>query len=261
MSSRVIGLIASTVLWVLVFGAGVTVETALARFALAPLDRVSGDKDRLALERLAILSGAEFLNVNGAPSLPRQSSGGAAALAVNRPRTGSVGAASTAGTSEDQAAITTNNLSDDEALIAALLEWARNIKPLNKLGYFGICLTCYSPINIAILALVSGMMGGCLSNLYINSLDTAVRDKIDERRVHSLSESPLVACVRGLLAYICILAGLYAFFDDPFKTPTLSQYVKLAGFASGLAFTVGYDRTKLDWLLDGITAKTSAAKP
>ena len=239
MSSRVIGLIASAVLWVLVFGAGVTVETALARFVLAPLDRVASDKDRLALERLAILSGAKVPIFNGSFSPSRQPSSDAATLVGKaRPITSGV-ATSTVVDSGSHAAQSAAKRTDDDAMIAAMLEWVRTVTSLQKLGYFGICLACYSPINIAILSLVAGMMGGGLRTSIVSSLDTTVRDKIDERRAHSLSESPFVACIRGLLAYICILAGLYAFFDDPFKTPTLPQYVKLAGFASGLAFTVG----------------------
>jgi hypothetical protein len=259
--SRVIGLIASTVLWIVIFGGGVTVDTTEARFALAPLDRVTNDRNRVGLERLAILTGAEIRSdATRLPSI-RKSPEVASAVSVNAERAGMVGGDVAQAAIGPQVESSGAEAARDEELVAILLEWANGLSSWQKIGYFGICLACYSPINIAVLALVAGMLGGCLSNLYIASIHPSVRDRIDERRVDVLSESPIVASVRGLLAYICILSGLYAFFDDPFRTPTLSQYVKLAGFASGLAFTVRYDRTKFDWLLDGITAKTSQGKP
>ncbi len=45
------------------------------------------------------------------------------------------------------------------------------------------------------------------------------------------------------------MAGLYLAMDDPFKDSTSSQYIRLAGTISVMAFVVGYDASKLqDWL-------------
>jgi len=46
-----------------------------------------------------------------------------------------------------------------------------------------------------------------------------------------------------------VIAGLYFAMDDPFKDPTPSQYMRLAGTLSLLAFVVGYDPTRIEqWL-------------
>lgn len=246
----------ATALWVMLFCAGVTVETEAARFILAPLGRLSATGDDAALARLAKLviqddSPSEAMSgVQTEAPQPKPDS-----AASRNP--GATAAVFVADSSESPAA-------SREAPAAAaasktreqLAAWAGNLDPTKKLPAFLTCLTCYSPINIAILSILAGLIGGCASKLYVegkqkgSAPDPAAH--VSEREV-SLKEDPTLSAVRGLVGYILILAGIYAVFDDPFKNPTTSQYTKLAGFASALAFTLGYDGTRFKRVLETFT--------
>jgi hypothetical protein len=114
---------------------------------------------------------------------------------------------------------------------------------------FFTALVCYSPTNMALLTLISGFLGGCVSNAMISSLEEDEIKKLSSRRIAFLSESPLAATMRGFVGYLCLIAGLYVAMDDPFKDSTPGQYARLAGSLSLVAFVVGYDPSRIEgWL-------------
>ncbi len=108
---------------------------------------------------------------------------------------------------------------------------------------------CYSPTNMAMLTLTAGFLGGCVSNAVLHTMEDADREKLPERQLAFLQENPLSATMRGFVIYLCLVAGLYAAMDDPFKDSTPGQYARLAGSLSLVAFVVGYDPTRIEgWL-------------
>ena len=110
-------------------------------------------------------------------------------------------------------------------------------------------LICYSPTNMALLTLVSAFLGGCVSNAMVASMEEPELKRLPSRRFAFLSENPLAATMRGFVAYLCLIAGLYVAMDDPFKDSTPGQYARLAGSLSLVAFVVGYDPTRIEgWL-------------
>ncbi|MBM3971514.1 MAG: hypothetical protein FJ302_16885 [Planctomycetes bacterium] len=55
--------------------------------------------------------------------------------------------------------------------------------------------------------------------------------------------------MRGFVIYLCMVAGLYAVPDDPFKDSSSGQYARLAGSMSLVAFIVGFDPSQISaWL-------------
>jgi hypothetical protein len=111
---------------------------------------------------------------------------------------------------------------------------------------------CYIPTNLVCLALLSALIGGYASKSYVAELQEHDEEKfksLDARRTMYLQENPWAAMTRGLVVYLCVIAGLYFIVDEPFKTTTPPQYIRLAGTISVLSFIVGFDPTQIDhWL-------------
>lgn len=141
-------------------------------------------------------------------------------------------------------------------------------------------LVSFTPTNVAILAVLAGFLGGCASlHMYSNSTAPRVPAGIatadgshmgkaarlprrarefDEERLAYLTENPIISGLRGLIAYLAILAGIVIGSNDPFVDTTPAQYVRLAGTIAMLAFTVGYDPSVLKGFL---SALPNRAKP
>lgn len=215
---------ASAFVWILMFGAGALVETAKYRLAIAPISFVSDASDT-TMQRIVDV-------------LPTQSN--------NTIATGK----SEAANGQDNAGSSSANKREDHVKLA--LEWVRSLSPLQKTGYFFLCLICFTPVNMAFLSFTAGFMGGAFSNFYVRSLPAEEKGRISEqkpKRKRYLEEPPLSSAIRGLLAYLCILAGLFVVISDPFKDPSSAQYLKFAGLVSAVAFSLGYDPSRFEGLL------------
>lgn len=103
----------------------------------------------------------------------------------------------------------------------------------------------FTPTNLAFLALLAGLLGGCASNILVDRLNPEQAERIEPARMRYLAETPWSAMMRSFLVFLCVIAGLYFAIDDPFKNSTPSQYMRLAGTISVLAFLVGYDPTRI----------------
>lgn len=124
----------------------------------------------------------------------------------------------------------------------------------------------YTPINVALLTIFAGLLGGCTSLLSIDARD--VQDRLRraheaghqqvvnrlEKRLKYLTESPLVSMFRGFLVYLGIVSGILLAISDPFETPSPGEYIRLAGLFSVIAFVMGYDPTRFEDLIDRITS-------
>jgi hypothetical protein len=112
---------------------------------------------------------------------------------------------------------------------------------------FFVSMMCFTPTNLALLALLCGLVGGCASNIVSSKQETATM--VDDRSRSFLEEHPWSAMVRSFIVYLCIIAGLYFVIDDPFKDSTPAQYVRMAGTISVLSLLVGYDPTRILYFL------------
>jgi hypothetical protein len=212
------------ILWLLFFTAGMIVETATSRFFLAPIGTLTDKSGGLDEKWSSALS----LAITG--SVPTTNSGTWAAQKGNASL-------------------------DIPALLRNLREAADNRSGAMRLYDYLICLVCYSPANIAVLSLIAGAMGGAMSSLYVSGLSEKERTRLAEHEpltFQALVQSPWAAAVEGLIAYVCLVAGLYVLVDDPFRNPTPASYTKLAGIASAVAFAVGYDHNRFSSLLSSI---------
>jgi len=108
---------------------------------------------------------------------------------------------------------------------------------------------CFTPTNLALLALLAGLIGGCASNVVADAMPPEERANADPQQLKMLEETPWSAAMRSFIVYLCVIAGLYLTVDDPFKDSTSAQYLRLAGLVSALAFVVGYDPSRIQqWI-------------
>jgi len=160
------------------------------------------------------------------------------------------------------------------------LDSDRNVHLWTRMYSFGLALLTFTPINLGILCFLSGLMGGCSSQATYRRLlhDKKVPDPADgtatqassteqptktqwsENRLFYMSEQPITAAMRSFVVYLFLLAGIYLAAGDPFKDLNASQYLRMVGFVSSIAFAVGYDPTRFTELLNYIP-KPGGAKP
>jgi len=117
-------------------------------------------------------------------------------------------------------------------------------------------LCFYTPLNVALLTLVAGFAGGCLSRMtYSHWIPqgseeaSGIPTDTAAQRALFMTESPFASTMRSFLIYLGVLAGLYITTNGPFEKPTADQYVRFAGTISLLSFLVGYDPTRLQDLI------------
>jgi hypothetical protein len=67
-----------------------------------------------------------------------------------------------------------------------------------------------------------------------------------------LSEHPFVSGLRSFVVYLALLSGFYLAAGDPFKDMNASQYLRLAGLVSCVAFGVGYDPSRFTELINNL---------
>lgn len=148
---------------------------------------------------------------------------------------------------------------DEKVLREKLIGWARRLNILDKTKHFMLCVFFYTPINLAILSFVSGMIGGYFSNFYVRNLKDRGFEIKEPERLRFLEEPPLTSAIRGFLAYVCFIAGVYIVMNDPFGDTSAGQYLKIAGTMTAVAFSFGYDPTKIGQLLNVIPGGNSGS--
>lgn len=145
-----------------------------------------------------------------------------------------------------------------------------NMSPNNFLFYLPAIAITYAYSNIAFLALLSGSLGGLLSNLSLNSYITTTKTTIEEllkgansRSVAYQLEPPIASAIRSFAVYLLYIAGISIvvpgsssqagelLVDGP-------QYIRIAGIISAVGFAVGYDPTIFTGLLARLSLGQSA---
>lgn len=128
-----------------------------------------------------------------------------------------------------------------------------SIPPARKVAAFLGVMAFYTPLNVALLTIFAGLVGGCASSItYAKSrkgnAPAAAEDGWDARTAF-LTENPVASMLRSFLVYLAFIAGVFITTNNPFASPTPDQYVRLAGLLSFVAFVIGYDPTRFQDLL------------
>src|SRR5262245_2408684 len=76
----------------------------------------------------------------------------------------------------------------------------------SSLTAFLLSALWFTPTNLAFLALLSGLLGGCVSNILV--ADPVKSQRIDPQRYSYLAEMPWSAMIRSFIVYLCVIAGL-----------------------------------------------------
>jgi hypothetical protein len=120
------------------------------------------------------------------------------------------------------------------------------------------------PLNVALLTLLAGFAGGCLSNVTYSHWGPSGAENEEGDRVKArilfLTESPFASTMRSFVVYLGVIAGLYITTNGPFDQPTSEQYVRFAGTISLLSFLVGYDPTRFQDLINLVPRAGSGRK-
>ncbi|MCA9695345.1 MAG: hypothetical protein R3A51_15470 [Nannocystaceae bacterium] len=95
-----------------------------------------------------------------------------------------------------------------------------------------VVLLCWTPTNIALLSLVSGVLGTL-------GRSATLSDDEDSAEIDTIN--PVTsALIRSLFVYLVVISGVLIIVETPFSMPTQGQYVRLAGLLSLLCFVVSY---------------------
>jgi hypothetical protein len=160
------------------------------------------------------------------------------------------------------------------------IDAGRKVHWKTSITSFGMALLTFTPINLGLLCFLSGLMGGCSSQATYRRLvkdskighesekaanqggtsADSVKGSLSETRLFYLSEEPITAAIRSFVVYLFMLAGFYLATGDPFKDMDSSQYLRMVGLVSCIAFAVGYDPSRFTELLDHIP-KPGGGKP
>jgi hypothetical protein len=129
----------------------------------------------------------------------------------------------------------------------------------------------YTPTNVAILSILSGLMGGAASNVAASN----IRKHLDEQniklepdspdyiRLLYMRENPLVSALRGFVVYLIFVVSTYISITTESPTTIFSLggegvtdapmlYYKFSLTVSLIAFLIGYDPTRLNTLIDAV---------
>jgi hypothetical protein len=130
----------------------------------------------------------------------------------------------------------------------------------------------FTPTNVTLLSVLAGVLGGCTSVLQDRHLlehqlqqaqagGDAARASRLERRIRFMGESPVVSMMRGFVVYLAIISGIFLVISNPFENPTMDQFIRLAGLFSVVAFTMGYDPTRFEELLEKLSSFSQKPQP
>lgn len=95
-----------------------------------------------------------------------------------------------------------------------------------------LVLGTYTLTNLAILCLTSSVLGALAARAELST-------DIEAGPASDTSSPRNSALLRGFLVYVCLIAGILLFGEDP-VAPGQKQYFRLAGFTSMFAFVLSY---------------------
>lgn len=149
----------------------------------------------------------------------------------------------------------------------------KNLSVANFVFFIPAIVITYAYSNIAFLALLSGLLGGLLSNLslmsYVRVTKTSVADLLARTNSKSIAyrlEPPIVSATRSFAVYLLYIAGISIVVPGATDSTTAlsvdaSQYIRIAGIISAVGFAVGYDPTIFTALLGRLNLGSGGPQP
>jgi hypothetical protein len=125
---------------------------------------------------------------------------------------------------------------------------SRPVRDIGRLEAFLGVIAFYTPLNAALLTLLSGLIGGCASRLTFAGLPKE-QDAVMGLSEVFRTENPVASMLRSFLVYVAFMAGIFITTNAPFANTDPEQYARLAGVLSFVAFVNGYDPTRFQDLL------------
>lgn len=246
------------VCWILLYAAGLLMESVEERILLAPhtMEKQLGPNGKdLVADVIKQAKLAEEQPKKKPKNEPEKHNEESKAVASSEPKGNEVKKAAGTETEKTTAAasaepgkkcpaeITPEKVEAKKETILATRQ------PVSRVAAFFYSVMVYTPTNMALLTLFAGLLGGCVSNIKYSMMTKEERRNLKPHEDAILSENPLSATMRGFVIYLCMVAGLYVVLDDPFKDSSPGQYARLAGSMSLVAFIVGFDPTRIKaWL-------------
>ena len=242
---QVILSLATLACWIMLYAAGFLMESIEERIVLAPhmMEKQASTMKYFDIDKHKKLRNAAKSTADQKTNAAVKPSAYAQTATDHKP-------SSEAKVATDPKTPAITNSADAEAaqkgdkVIEKLLAEERSIPKT-----FFVAMLIHTPTNMALLTLFAGCLGGCVSNIKYSMMTQEERNNLTTQESSILCENPLSATLRGFVIYLCLIAGLYAAVDDPFKDSTPGQYARLAGSLSLVAFIVGFDPSRIKaWL-------------
>lgn len=128
------------------------------------------------------------------------------------------------------------------------------------MAWLGVLLF-FLPLNLAMVSATAGALGalGNKANLEDDRTESNARATQESNRSMDMSNPIMSGLLRGLFVYLFFVSGLLLFDDKPFSSPGPGQYIRLAGFISLISFLVNYRphlfTTISDWAFERINSR------
>jgi hypothetical protein len=107
---------------------------------------------------------------------------------------------------------------------------------------FLVLFLCYTPTNVALLCVCSGLLGVMGARVRLGSDRT---ERLDGDSTHPY----LSGLLRGFFVYLILLSGMLVLSGNPFANLTSGDYVRLAGLVSAFSFALNYAPRSFEDLL------------
>lgn len=248
------------VCWILLYAAGLLMESVEERILLAPhtMEKQLGSNGKdLIADVIKQAKNAEKEAKGKKPKKDGEKDNENVVAAASNERKGDHAKAGSGKGTEKTPVVTPsvepvtqpqNQVTPDDAKTTKETIFATR-HPVSRVTAFFYSVLVYTPTNMALLTLFAGLLGGCVSNIKYSMMTKEERANLKPHEDAILSENPLSATMRGFVIYLCMVAGLYVVLDDPFKDSSPGQYARLAGSMSLVAFIVGFDPSRIKaWL-------------
>lgn len=127
---------------------------------------------------------------------------------------------------------------DSSPYRAKLTSQAPDAKSQGRIVDWIIVLLVYTPTNVALLSLLTGLLGALGRRA---TLHVVTREEDEEFPVDPINPY-LSGLIRGFIVYLLVISGMIIILDTPPISPqTPNQYVRLASVISVVSFIVSYN--------------------
>jgi hypothetical protein len=133
----------------------------------------------------------------------------------------------------------------------ALWDHSTELGWLTRTSYCAIAVCAYTVTNLLFLCCLASFLGcmTCRWGVRDGQLGgSGISIRVPAARMY------LSAALRGFFLYVLVVSGLLVLTNEAAVIDTgFAQYIRLAGFTSGLAFVIGYDPNLISVLMSKVT--------